>query len=188
MDLYIDCDGVILGTITFAFSEMKRLGIDLSNDDDITKYFIDVDWNYLIEKGGILNNSLEKINIIKNSNLFNLVCVLTHRCSYQEGVIKTNRFKENIPNVQVITVPKKIKKHFAVNARGNYLIDDAKDKVLSWIEDGGIGVLFNPKVDHLIFPYESSNNEPYFITNDLLDILEIQKIINEIKVYKKARN
>lgn len=187
MDLYIDCDGVILDTMTAAFKEMKELGIDLSNDDNITKYFIEVDWNNLIEIGGEINNSLEKINIIKDSNIFKLVCILTHRCSYQEGVVKTNNFKKNIPNIQVITVPKKIKKHFAVNARGNYLIDDSKSKVLSWIKDGGIGVLFNQNIDHLIFPYELSNDQPYFITNDLLDILEINKLIDEIKIYKKTR-
>ena len=34
--LYIDCDGVILDTITVAFNDMKKLGIDTTNQEAIT--------------------------------------------------------------------------------------------------------------------------------------------------------
>jgi len=184
-NLYIDCDGVILDTVKFAFLEMKSLGIDITNQEKVTKYFKEIDWNYLIDKGGVLNNSLEKIKTLNESNLFNLVCILTHRCSYLEGVVKTNNFKETIPGVKVITVPKKIQKHHAVNSHGNILIDDAVDKVLAWVIDGGIGILFKEDIDTLIMPFELNDKQPYFITNNLLDIIDINNLLNEVKVYKK---
>jgi len=93
-DLYIDCDGVIFDTIKYAFNEMRRLGVDLSNDELITKYFKEVDWNNLITKSGIINNIINKINLLKESDVFDLVCVLTHRCSWNEGVIKDEKFIE----------------------------------------------------------------------------------------------
>lgn len=181
-DLYIDCDGVIFDTIRYGFIEMKELGVNTKNDDDITEYFRNCDWNKLIDLGGIINEATEKIKILDESNEFNTVQVATHRCSYLEGVIKTDKFKELIPNVKIITIPKKISKHHALNARGNILIDDAKSKILDWINDGGIGILFSEQVDHLIYPNDQNN---YFITNNLLDALIVNKLLKE-KTYRKT--
>ena len=181
-DLYIDCDGVIFNTIKPAFKEMEELGIDLNNQDAITEYFKYCDWKKLIQIGGQINNSIEKIKILQESNCFNTVNVATHRCSYTEGVIKTDIFKALIPNVKIITIPKKIGKHFALPANNHILIDDAKDKVIDWIKHGGIGILFLESVDRLIYPNEFDNE--YFITNDLLDIFKINDYYKE-KTYKK---
>ncbi len=184
-DLYIDFDGVTYDTVKLAFLEMKKLNIDLNNDDAITDYFKYVDWQYLINEAGILNDSIKKIKILIESNEFNIVQIATHRCSYQEGVIKTNELHRQLPILKVITIPKKIQKHHALNARGNILIDDAKDKIINWNKDGGIGILFSQNVDHLIYPYELFDN-PYFITNDLLDALVINNLFKEKeKTYRK---
>ena len=181
--LYIDFDGVIFNTINYAFDEMKKLGVDLSNDDEINDYFVKVDWKILINKGGILNDSIRKIEILLESQEFSRVEVATHRCSYLEGIIKTNDLKSRIPNLKVTTIPRKIDKHFALKSQNNILIDDAKSKVISWINDGGIGILFNQKVDHLIYLYELGDN-PYYITNDILDALVVNKLHKE-KTYRK---
>ena len=181
-DLYIDCDGVIFNTIKPAFNEMKKLGIDLKDQNKITEYFKYCDWNYLINTGGQINNSIEKIKILSDSNYFNSVNVATHRCSYIEGVIKTNIFKKLIPDVKIITIPKKIGKHFALPASNHILIDDAKSKVIDWINHGGIGILFSEDVDRLIYPNEQDNI--YFITNDLLDIIKVNNYYKE-KTYRK---
>lgn len=182
--LYIDCDGVILDTVTYAFKEMKELGVDLTNQDAITNYFKNVNWQDLIDQGGILNNSLEKIMSLKDSQEFESVIVLTHRCSFNEGVVKTNNFNQKIPGVKVITVPKIIKKNFAVKPEGNFLIDDDIKKITDWVNDGGIGIWFNQDVNCLIYPFELNNNQPYFITNNLLDLLKINEYFNE-KIYIK---
>lgn len=182
--LYLDFDGVLFDTVKFAFAEMKNIGVNLKDDDAITEYFKKVDWNYLINNGGVLNNSIEKIKQLIDSNEFEIVEVATHRCTFQEGVIKTNDLKNRIPELKVTTIPKNIKKHHALNSRGNILIDDAKEKILTWIEDGGIGILFSQNVDHLIYPYELGDNN-YFITNDLLDALTVNNLFKE-KTYRKT--
>ena len=181
-NLYIDCDGVIFDTVKLAFAEMKKLNVDISNDDAITDYFKKVDWSYLINKSGPINNSIEKIKELIESQEFESVQVATHRCSFPEGAIKEKEFKLLIPNLKIVTIPKKIEKHHALNARENILIDDAKSKVINWINDGGIGILFSQKVDHLIYPNEFDN--PYYITNDLLDALVINNLLKE-KTYRK---
>ena len=184
-DLYIDCDGVIFNTIEIAFLEMKELGVDIKDQDAITNYFKECDWDKLITLGGTINDSIEKIKIIIEENSFNYVAVATHRCSYIEGVIKTNRFKELIPHLKIITIPKKIGKHFAIPANGNLLIDDALDKIIDWTNHGGIGILFSTKVDRLIYPYELGDNN-YFITNNLLDSLIVNNLYKE-KTYSKMK-
>lgn len=182
--LYIDFDGVLFDTIPLAFLEMERLGVDLSNEDAITDYFRTANWNYLIEQGGVLNDSIQKLEILMESNEFEQVEVATHRCSYQEGVIKNSNLKKQIPNLKVTTIPKRIEKHHALKAENNILIDDAKGKILSWIKDGGIGILFSRKVNHLITPYELGDN-PYYITNDILDTLVVNHL-EKVKTYRKT--
>ena len=182
-NLYIDCDGVIFDTIKVAFREMKELNVNLADEFEITNYFKNVDWNYLIDKGGILNDSIEKIKLLDESNEFDSVKIATHRCSYDEGIVKTKRFSELIPNIKIITIPRKINKHHALPAYNHILIDDSKTKVREWIENGGIGIVFNPNVDHLIYPYELNDN-PYFITNDILDALVVNNLYKN-KTYSK---
>ena len=63
-NLYIDFDGVLFDTVTYAFLEMKKLGVDISNDDAITDYFVKVDWLNLINKGGIPCADLRDILMI----------------------------------------------------------------------------------------------------------------------------
>ena len=120
--------------------------------------------------------------MLTESESFNTVQVATHRCSYLEGVIKTDKFKKIIPHVKIVTIPKKIPKHYAVPAEGHILIDDAKSKITDWVNAGGIGILFSQKVDRLIYPNESNNN--YFITNNLLDALVVNNLYKE-KTYRK---
>ena len=182
--LYIDCDGVIFNTIKPAFKEMKEIGIDLSNDDAITDYFRICDWAKLIRLGGPINDSIEKIKELDNSNEFDKVYVATHRCSHVEGVVKSEIFKDLIPNITIFTIPRKIPKHFALKAENNILIDDAKSKIIEWINDGGIGILFTENVDRLIYPGEL-NNPNYYITNDLLDALVVNQLHKE-KTYRKS--
>ena len=182
-NLYIDCDGVIFDTVKFAFQEMDRLKIDIRDDLAVTKYFENIDWHYLIQSSGPINNSIEKIRLLVESDEFASVQVATHRCSYEEGVVKTSEFAALIPNLKIITIPRKIQKHHAVNARNNMLIDDEPKKIRAWVDDGGIGVLFSKNVDHLIYPYELGDHQ-YYVTNDLLDTLIINRLEKE-KVYRR---
>ncbi len=176
-NLYIDCDGVIFDTIVIAFSDMELLGIDTKDDLMVTKYFQNIDWINLINRSGQINDSCKKIIELANSNIFNNVAVATHHCSYMEGEMKKVKFNEVLPNIQVFNIPKKIEKHFALKANKNILVDDSLKKITGWVKAGGIGVLFNKDVDTLIYP----NDTPYFITNDLSDLVLINDYINEIE-------
>ena len=182
-DLYIDCDGVIFDTIKVAFNEMREIGVNLKDESAIDDYFKNCDWSRLIEISRIINDSIEKIKILSESGDFKSVNVATHRCSYLEGVIKTEKFKELIPNIKIITIPRKIAKHFAVPASNHILIDDAKSKIIDWINAGGIGILFSEKVNRLIYPDEL-DNQGYYITNDLLDALVVNSLEKD-KTLKK---
>lgn len=201
--LYIDCDGVIYDTIKVGFKDMEQSGIDLTNVGEIDKFFKQCDWNDLINRAGEINDSIYKILKLKESNRFKDVSIATHHCSYQEAVTKLIKFYEdfnsktnnsvkvqgsynvNIPNknkydlkINVYNIPRKIKKNHVLLANNNILVDDAKEKIIDWVNDGGIGVLFNTNVDELIYP---DNNTPYYVTNDLLDLFEVLDNINSKK-------
>ncbi len=186
-DLYIDCDGVIFDTIVVAFSDMELMGIDTTNQEAITNYFRNVNWEDLIKRSGEINDSCMKILKLKASNVFNLVAVATHHCSYLEGKVKKDEFNELLPNIQVFNIPKSIEKHYAVKANNNILVDDSKEKIIGWVNAGGIGVLFDKNNSNLIFP---TNDKPYFITNDLKHLILINAYLNELernnsKVFKR---
>lgn len=82
-----------------------------------------------------------------------------------------------LPNIQVFNIPRKIEKHFALKANKNILVDDSVSKINGWVQAGGIGVLFDKDVDTLIYP----NDTPYFITNNLSDLVLINNYINELE-------
>ena len=175
-DLYIDCDGVIFDTITNAFIEMEMLGIDTSDELAITNYFQNVNWHELIQKSGQINDSIRKILLLKESNLFNNVAIATHHCSYLEGQVKSMEFQELMPSVQVFNIPKKIPKHYAVNSHGNILVDDSRKKIIDWINDGGYGVLFKQDINSLTYP---TVTKPYFTINDLMDLVLINEFLDK---------
>ena len=62
--LYVDFDGVLFDTVTYAFLQMKKMGVDLTDDDAITDYFTKANWQELINQGGVLNDSIKKCNLI----------------------------------------------------------------------------------------------------------------------------
>ena len=64
-DLYIDCDGVIYNTVKYAFEEMKKLGVNLKDEDAITDYFVHCDWNKLMTEGGIINDAQMNLELFK---------------------------------------------------------------------------------------------------------------------------
>ena len=179
MEINIDCDGVILDTIKFAFNDMERLKINTNNQKEIGDYFRYIcDWRTLINEGGIINDAFTKIKILLESNVFDVVRINTHISLDEEAFIKSYYFKLFIPEIEVITIPREIGKHKVVNPSGNILIDDSEKKVRDWIQHGGIGILFNQNVNRLICPDESGY--PFYITNDLLDILKVKELEEKV--------
>lgn len=186
-DCYFDCDGVLLDTITTSFKDMNlELGREYRTNN-VVNYYKNVNWVDLINRSGEINHSSEKLLILKELNLFKNIGIATHRNTYMnEGMAKRNYFNEHANGIAVFDIPIKLEKHFALKADDNILVDDSKKKIMGWINHGGIGVLFDQNADELLLPDE---NRPYYVTNNLLDLIKIIYIRNKTlkKTYQKTR-
>lgn len=147
--LYLDCDGVILDTIDKALEWMKIEHLDIHNSDLVHEYFVQTDWNKLIEEAGVLNDALAKIKFLCSMGNYDTK-ILTTCVNGQEPIIKTNYFRKQLPGIEVITVPWLVRKDSVVDARGSILVDDSQTNIANWNEAGGIGIKFvkeNPDLE-----------------------------------------
>lgn len=143
-ELYIDFDGVILDTITEGYSRMEKLGLDCKNSDDCISFFGSLDWKEFIKNTPEINNSIDCIQKIIDSNRFR-VSILTHINSLDEAIAKVNYIRKYFKDITVIPVPKKISKTKMVHSEGSILIDDYAGNLREWKEAKGIGVRFSTK-------------------------------------------
>ena len=148
--LYIDFDGVIYNTINEAFKMMDEYGYDRSSHEKVRDFFINVDFNILLENGGIINDAINKIKEIRESGLYKEVVILTKLSGnyYEEG-IKRHVIEKFLPGIRVITLSYDLKKDLVVNAKNNALVDDERRNIISWNQAGGIGVFFQQGVTDL---------------------------------------
>lgn len=156
--LYLDCDGVILDTISKSNKILSEEGI--VSKDEVTKFYTNIDWGKLIEEAGQINDSISKIK--KLSNYFDIE-ILTHVNSENESNVKRNYFAKELPNINVITVPFHIKKADFVEATNTILVDDSTSNLEYWIKKGGIGIKFSA--------YNQDCN--YKVITNLLQLLDI---------------
>lgn len=155
-DLYIDFDGVILNTIEEGYNNMRKLGLDPKNSSDCGKYFGTLDWDDFISHTSQINNSIDNIQRIIDSNRFN-VFILTHINSLDEAVAKVNYVRKYLKDITIIPVPRKISKTQMVHSENAILIDDYAGNLREWEAAKGIGVRFSLKnngkgfyaIDHL---------------------------------------
>lgn len=136
--LYLDCDGVILDTINMSYKMIKNKG--LTNEKDIEHFYKNLSWEELIIEAGEIDNAIEKIKEL--TKVYD-VEILTHVNSDGEIIAKLNYFKEVLPEVKVIAVPKEIRKADAVDPKGNILVDDFLGNLDYWHEKGGISIKFS---------------------------------------------
>jgi hypothetical protein len=103
--LYLDCDGVILDTINKSYQMLKEEKI--TTESEVSKFYNDIDWNNLIEISGQINDSINKI---KELTKYFDVEILTHVYSEHETKAKKEYFDKVLNGINVIAVPKTIKK------------------------------------------------------------------------------
>lgn len=144
--LYLDCDGVILDTINMSYKMIKNKG--LTDEKDIEHFYKNLSWEELIIEAGEIDNAIEKIKEL--SKVYD-VEILTHVNSDGEIIAKLNYFKEVLPEVKVITVPKEIRKADAVDPKGNILVDDFLTNLDYWYEKGGISIKFSDSGKECIY-------------------------------------
>lgn len=158
LKLYLDCDGVILDTITMSYKLIHDMG--LKDREDIDKFYRDVSWEELIIKAGEINDSISKIKKLMNN--FEIT-ILTHVSSDGEGKAKKEYFGNVLPEIPVLTVPKSIKKSDFVDPSNCILVDDFLPNLEYWEDNGGIGVKFS----------DSGKRSKFITITDLLDLLKI---------------
>lgn len=157
LDLYIDFDGVILNTIELTYAMIDEMG--LKSSEEILSFYRELDWDNLFENCSPINNSLENIRKLIDSNLYN-VSILSHVCCENESISKKKFLKEHFDDLKVITLDCKIRKCDVVHAKNAILVDDYMGNLDAWASCGGIPVKF------------SDNGNKYdYITVSSLDML-----------------
>ena len=161
-NLYIDFDGVILNTIEEGYNNMRKLGLDPKNSSDCGKYFEALDWKDFINHTSQINNSIDNIQKIIDSNRFN-VSILTHINSLDEAIAKVNYLRKYFKDITIIPVPKKISKTKMVHSEDAILIDDYAGNLREWEAAKGIGVRFSLK----------NNGKGFYVIDHLAQILDL---------------
>lgn len=157
INLYIDFDGVIMNTIEIGYKMMDEMDIE-RNYNNASEFYRNLDWkNFLNNKCSQINNSIECIQKIIDSNLFN-VNILSHVTCLNEAIAKIEYIRQYFKDITFIPVPKDISKTKMVHTQDAILIDDYAGNLREWATSGGIGVRFNLE-----------NEDKGFITIDRLD-------------------
>lgn len=156
--LYLDCDGVILDTISKSNKILREEGI--VSKEEVTKFYTNINWGKLIEESGQINDSINKIKEL--NNYFDIE-ILTHVNSENESNVKRDYFAKELPDINVITVPFHIRKADFVDAKNIILVDDSSSNLEYWIKKGGIGIKFST--------YNQECN--YTVITNLLQLLDI---------------
>lgn len=156
--LYLDCDGVILDTISKSYKMLKEEGI--TSEPEVKEFYSNICWKTLIIESGEIDNSLCKIKQL--SKYFNIE-ILTHVNSNNEAEIKIEYFAKELPGINVITVPREIKKADFIEATNTILVDDFSENLSYWKEKGGIPVKFS----------NHKEESDYIVITDLLELIEL---------------
>ncbi len=145
-NLYIDFDGVILDTITKLYEDMRVLGSN-STEEQRKKFMANYDWKSILKDENIINDSINAIKKIINSNKFNL-SILTHINSLEEGVLKVKYLRKYFNDITIILCPKEISKTKMIKTKDSILVDDYSGNLREWQKEQGISVKFSLKEEN----------------------------------------
>ena len=150
-NLYIDFDGVIMDTINKTYQMMDEENIDKSDNEEVRKFYENIDWKRLLVEAGEINGAIEKVKKLNDSKKFN-VSILTHVNSLDEAIEKVKFIRKFYDDITVIPVPKAISKTKMVHTKDAILVDDYTSNLVEWKSEGGIGVKFSikPKKSHFV--------------------------------------
>ena len=162
-NLYIDFDGVISDTIEVTYEMMNKQKIDRKNLDSVMLFYQNLDWEDLLNKTPLINDSMHKIAKIITENVFD-VSILTHVVSKKESIAKIKFIRRFLKDVTIIVVPKEVAKTDMVCAKDSILIDDFTGNLEDWEEHGGIGIKFS----------KTKKISKYPIISDLEEVLNLE--------------
>ncbi len=145
--LYIDFDGVVMDTIPLLYNELEKNDVSLDNEEKIRTVFGSFDFRTIIKDKNILNDSIDCINKLLESNRFE-IAFLSHVNSLDEGVVKIKYLRRHFKdNISIIIVPKEISKTKMVHSEGAILVDDFAGNLEEWESTGGIPVRFSKDLE-----------------------------------------
>mgnify|MGYP003518173276 FL=1 len=144
-NLYIDFDGVILDTLTYIYRDLEESGKTYT-DEQRKKFYINYNWESVIKDEFIINDSINCIKKIIDSNKFNLA-ILTHVNSINEAVLKIKYLRKYFKDITIIPCPKEISKTQMIHTKDAILIDDYSGNLREWKKEGGIPVKFSLGVE-----------------------------------------
>ena len=164
INLYIDFDGVIMNTIEIGYKKITDSGKEI-NEETCKEMFSRLDWkDFLNKECSQINNSIECIQRIIDSNMFN-INILSHINSLEEAIAKIQYIRKYFKDITFIPVPKPISKTKMVHTKDAILIDDFSGNLREWQKAGGIGVRFSEKL----------NGKGFYVIDHLDQIVEITK-------------
>ena len=150
---FIDFDGVILDSEERMLERKYNLGLhDHKNESEFDTYFEYTnlhpeEWEYILKEAKSINNSVEIIKELEN--LKRKIAILTKIHTLQEMKIKTEVLRNDLKiQCPVIFVPPGVKKHQVIIPNNQLLIDDSKNNIKRWIENGGRGLIFDSTIDN----------------------------------------
>lgn len=141
-NLYIDFDGVIMDTINKTYEMMDEENIDRKNNEEVKKFYENIDWKRLLKETDEINGAIEKVKKLNDSQKFN-VAILTHVISLEEAVEKVRFIRKFYDDITVIPVPKAISKTKMVHTKNAILVDDYTGNLVEWRSEDGIGIKFS---------------------------------------------
>lgn len=162
INLYIDFDGVIMNTIEVGYKKITDSGKEI-NEQTCTEMYSNLDWKKFLNKECCeINNSIECIQKIIDSDMFN-INILSHVHSLEEAIAKIEYIRKYFKDITFIPVPKKISKTKMVHTKDAILIDDFAGNLREWTKCGGIGVRFSEKL----------NSKGFYVINRLDQVIGI---------------
>ena len=156
--LYLDCDGVILDTISKSYKMLQEK--KLTTEKEVREFYSSICWETLIIESGEIDNSINKIKELKK---YYDIEILTHINSENEIKAKLKYFSDILPDINVITVPKEIKKADFVDPKDAILVDDYLPNLEYWNEKGGIPVKFS----------DTGKKCAFTVITDLLELINL---------------
>lgn len=144
--LYIDFDGVVMDTIPTLYAAAEEVGVNLKDEGQVSVFFASYDFSKIINDKYILNDSIDCINKLIDSNRFE-ISFLTHINSLKEGVVKVEYLRSKFSDITVIMVPKEISKTKVVHSKNAILVDDYSGNLKEWESNGGIAVRFSKELE-----------------------------------------
>jgi len=159
-NLYIDFDGVILDTLSVIYKEMEEK--EMKSEEEIKDFLKNYKWETIIKDKYIINNSIENIQKIIDSDKFNL-SILTHVISLEEAILKIKYLRKYFKDITIIPCPKQISKTKMVHTKDSILVDDYAGNLREWEKSGGIPVRFSTK----------GNGKGYLVVKELNELIDL---------------